>query len=103
MTTLEIIQLIVIAVVVLALVIYVIVAGVKNKWFSKLAETIKVAIAEAEQKWPEGHGDEKKQYVIEAVKAKCKELGIPYEVLYKLVNKLIDTIVEHYNVISKSK
>ena len=102
MTTLEIIQLCVISVAILAILIYIIVMGIKNKWFSKLWDTIKVSIKEAEEKFPEsGSGDKKKAYVLEKVKAKCDELGIPYELLKKLIDVAIDKVIEDYNVISK--
>ena len=102
MSVLEIIQLCVIAVAILAILIYIIVMGIKNKWFSKLWDTIKVSIKEAEEKFPEsGSGDKKKAYVLEKVKAKCDELGIPYELLKKLINVAIDKVIEDYNVISK--
>ena len=59
-------------------------------------------IKEAEEKFPEsGSGDKKKAYVIEKVKAKCDELGIPYALLKKLINVAIDKVIEDYNVISK--
>lgn len=101
MTTLEIIQLGVITAAIVAIVIYIIIMGIKNKWIQKLTKTIELSIAEAEIKFNSGEGDKKKQYVIDAVKLKCKELEIPYDLLYKLINKLIDTIVAHYNVIEK--
>lgn len=103
MTVLEIIQLCVIAVAVLALSIYIIVMGIKNKWLSKLIEAAKEAIVEAEKQWPEGHGEEKKQYVLNKISDKCKELGIPYEILKKLIDKLVEEIVGNYNTIAKSK
>ena len=102
MTTLEIIQLCVIGVAILAILIYIVVMGIKNKWFSKLWDAIKVSIKEAEEKFPEsGSGDKKKAYVLEKVKAKCDELGIPYELLKKLINVAIDKVIEDYNIISK--
>lgn len=101
MSTLEWIQLAIIIVAIIALSVYTIVKGIKEKWISKLSDTVKESIAKAEEIYKDGHGDEKKSYVIDAIKQKCKELGIPYELLEKLVSKLIDKIVEHYNVIAK--
>lgn len=102
MSVLEIVQLCVICAAILALLIYCIVMGIKNKWFSKLWETIKTAIKEAEEKYPEsGSGEKKKAYVLEKVEAKCKELGIPYTLLKKLIDLAIDNIIKDYNVISK--
>ena len=102
MTTLEIIQLCVIGVAILAILIYIIVMGIKNKWFSKLWDTIKISIKEAEEKYPDcGSGEQKKAYVLEKVKAKCDELCIPYALLKKLIDLAIDKVIEDYNVISK--
>lgn len=102
MSILEIIQLCVIAVAILTILIYIIVMGIKNKWFSKLWDTIKVSIKEAEEKYHDsGSGDKKKAYVIEKIEAKCKELNIPYALLKKLINVAIDKVIEDYNIISK--
>lgn len=102
MTILEIIQLSVIGIAIVAILVYCIVMGVKNKWFSKLWETIKLAIKEAETKFPEsGSGDKKKAYVLEQVEIKCIELGIPYSLLKKLISLAIDKIIDDYNVIKK--
>ena len=103
MSTLEIIRIAAELLIVCVLVIYYLIKIIKNKWFSKITGTIKDAIVEAENKWPEGHGDEKKSYVIESVKIKCEELGIPFELLYKLINKAIDTIISNYNTLKKGK
>lgn len=102
MTSLEILELVLLCICILALVIYIIVKGIKDKWFAKLLATIETAIKEAEKKFPEsGSGDKKKKYVIDAVKTKCEELGIPYSILEKLISVAIDKIVKNYNVIAK--
>lgn len=102
MSVLEIIQLCVIGVTAFVILIYIIVMGIKNKWFSKLWDTIKVSIKEAEEKYPDsGSGEQKKAYVLEKVKTKCNELGIPYTLLKKLIDLAIDKVIEDYNVISK--
>lgn len=102
MTSLEILELVLLCVCILALAIYIIVKGVKNKWFAKLLATIETTIKEAEKKFPEsGSGDKKKKYVIDAVKAKCKELGIPYSILEKLISVAIDKVIKDYNIIAK--
>lgn len=102
MTSLEILELVLLCICILALSIYVLIKGIKNKWFAKLLATIETSIKEAEKKFPEsGCGDKKKMYVIDAVKAKCKELGIPYDILKKLINVAIDKVIEDYNIISK--
>lgn len=102
MTTLEIIQLSILVLAILAIAIYIIVMGIKDKWFAKLYDTLKIAIKEAEEKFPEaGSGDKKKAYVISKIEEKCNELGIPYALLKKLINIAIDKIIEDYNVVSK--
>lgn len=101
MSAREIIELAVMGLTVIVTVIYIVVKGIKNKWLSKIVDTIKTSIAEAEKTFGRGEGDKKKKYVLEAVEAKCKELDIPYESLFTLINKLIDTIIDNYNVIAK--
>jgi hypothetical protein len=98
----EIVELCIIAVAVTAVLLYTVVAGIKNKWFSKLWNTIKDAIKEAEDKYPErGSGSKKKEYVLQKVEEKCKEFGIPYALLKRLINIAIDKVIEDYNIISK--
>ncbi len=103
-TIIKIIEFSVIALIVLILTIYYLVKAIKNKWLSKITQTINDAIAEAEKKFAEsGQGEKKKKYVLEKVANTCNELGIPFNLIYKLINKLIDKTIECYNVISKSK
>ena len=98
----EIIELVVISVVVLALVIYYSIKAVKNGWIKKLTNTIEMAIKDAERKYPDqGSGKQKLEYVMNCVEDKCVELGIPYSLLKSLIEKIINTIIAHYNVISK--
>ena len=102
-TILKIIEWSAMTLVVLVLVIYYLIKAIKNKWLSELTRTINDAIAEAEKKFSEsGSGGKKKNYVLDKIIAKCNELGIPFTLIYKLVNKLIDDIIANYNVISKS-
>ena len=102
MTSLEILELVLLCICILALSIYVLVKGIKDKWFAKLLATIETSIKEAEKKFPEsGCGDKKKAYVIEKIEAKCKELNIPYALLKKLIDLAIDKVIEDYNIISK--
>lgn len=101
MSKLEILQMIGLALIVVGLVIYYVIKAIKNKWVQKLSKTIENAIKEAETKYPEGHGQEKLEIVLEAVKNKCNELGIPYALLYKLIKKLVDKIIANYNIIAK--
>ena len=64
-------------------------------------DTIKEGVYRAEQLYPEGHGQEKLKFVLDMVEAKCKTLEIPYNLLIKVLTKIIKTIVENYNMIKK--
>ena len=76
--------------------------GIGTGKSKEIPVAVSKAIKEAEKKFPEsGCGDKKKMYVIDAVKAKCKELGIPYDILKKLINVAIDKVVKDYNIIAK--
>lgn len=99
MTKLEIIELVVIALVAVVLTVYYLIQAIKNGWVQKLTLTINDAIKYAELNIRDGK--EKKAYVLKKVEEKCEELGIPYTLIYKLVNKLIDRIIANYNVIKK--
>lgn len=102
MTALEIIELSIIGIAILIIGIYTIAMAIKNKWFFKIFETLKLAIKEAELKFPEQcSGEKKKAYVVAKIEEKCKELGIPYKTLKKLIELAIDKIVDDYNIISK--
>lgn len=102
MSTLQIVELSCIGVAVLGILIYCIVVGIKKKWFSQLFETLKDAIKEAEALYPDaGSGDKKKAFVLEKIEEKCKELGIPYNLLKKLISLAIDEIISDYNIIAK--
>ena len=98
----EILELVAMSVVVLALVVYYSIKVVKNGWVKKLTNTIEKAIKDAEKKYPDqGSGKQKFEYVMNCVEDKCVELGIPYSLLKSLIEKIINTIIAHYNVISK--
>lgn len=103
MTKLEIIEMIILAIVIIAMSIYYIIKAIKENWMGQLRDVCKKAIKEAEEKYPEGLGPEKKQYVIAEVKKKCDELGIPYDWIWKLISRFIDNIIEGYNTIVKNK
>ena len=101
---LSLIEFIAIALAVIVLTIYYLIKAIKNKWLTKITQTINNAIAEAKKKFTEsGQGEEKKKYVLEKVANTCNELGIPFNLIYKLINKLIDKTIECYNIISKSE
>lgn len=101
MSTLEIVELIILIVLALGLGGYYLFKAIKNKWLGSLLSTIKTAMKEAEEKYPEGHGEEKKQMVLDALKEKCEELSIPYTLLVAVFEKLIASIVEHWNILKK--
>lgn len=101
MTILEIIELAVLVVIILGLSIFYLIKAIKNKWLSKIYNAIKDAIAEAEE--TDLKGQAKKEYVLNKVKDLCSELGVPYELIKKLIDRAIEKIIEGYNTISKSK
>lgn len=100
MTMLETIQLVAIIVLGVGLGIYYLVKAIKNKWLSKVVDTIKKSCAEAEKIG--GNGTKKQAYVLEKLEAKCKELGIPYNLIKKLASKYINKLIEGYNAIIKN-
>ena len=93
----EIIELVVISVVVLALVIYYSIKAVKNGWIKKLTKTLNEAMYYADHNIT--GPAEKKKYVLNKVEEKCIELGIPWFLIYKVVNRLIEKVVKYHNVI----
>lgn len=94
MSTLEIIEVCVVAALIVAAVIYSIVVLAKNGGFKKLYATIVEAVNEAEKLYPtSGSGAKKKAYVLEKVKEKCAELGVPYGLIEKLVSWEIDKLI----------
>ena len=101
MSSKEIIELVALIVIAVALLVWFIVKGIRKKWFSQIYSTLKQAIRDMENKYPHGHGKEKLQYVLDQVKKKCDELEIPYTLLYRYIRKVIERIVEDYNVIRK--
>lgn len=101
MSTLEIINLVILLVVGLGLGIYYLIKAIKNHWIKQLIDTLEHALKEAEEKYPHGHGAEKNAMVLAAVRDKCEELGIPYLLLSKIINKLIDDYIKKYNLLSK--
>ena len=101
MSTLEIIEMIVIGIIIVILSIYYLIKAIKNKWLSKIYKAIKDGVVEAEKSRLKGA--EKKAYVIKYVQLICDEEGIPYSAIKKLIDKAIETIVDGYNTIAKSK
>lgn len=101
MSTTEIIELVIITVLGAAILFYWIYVALKNHWLSQIIETVKQAMIEAEEKWPYGHGEEKKQYVLDAIKEKCESLQIPYSLIVTTISKIITEIVSHWNLLKK--
>lgn len=101
MTNLEIIELVALALIVLTLVGYYSIKAIKNGWLDKLYKTITEAIKTAETTGATGKA--KKDFVLKQVETTCEELGIPYVFVSSLVSKLVDTIIKHYNVLTKKK
>ena len=99
MSTLEIIELVGLSIIALVLVIYFLVKAIKNRWIEQLASTLSEALYKAEQSGMAG--PEKKQFVMEAIEKKCLELGIPYHLAYKLISRLIETIIKCKNAVDK--
>lgn len=101
MSSLEIIQLVALIVIAVALIVWFVAKGIQNNWFKQLYDTLKQAIKDAEKKYPSGHGKEKLEYVLDQIKKKCDELHIPYLAIYKYIRKVIEKIIEDYNIIKK--
>lgn len=101
MTTLEIIQLIIISLVALVAVIWFIIKAIKNKWFSKMYKAIKEGVREAEA--TDLKGKEKLEFALKYVEAFCDTEGIPFSFVKNLVIKAIEKLVEGYNNIKKGK
>lgn len=99
MTTKEIIELIVIALIVVVNVVYYSILAIKNGWVKKILATMNEAIKYAELNI--SGGEKKLEYVLTKVEEKCEELGIPFVFIRKLVKKLINKTIEGYNVIKK--
>lgn len=101
MSTTEIVELVIITALGAAILFYWIYVAVKNHWVSQILETVKIAMIEAEERWPQGHGEEKKQYVLDAIKEKCESLQIPYSLIVSTISKIITEIVSHWNLLKK--
>lgn len=102
MSILEIIELTVLICCVLGLLIYILIKGIKNKWFKQIYDTLTQSMKEAEEKFKDPkQGEQKKKYVLDKVIKKCEELGIPYLLIKTLISKIIDDIVKKYNIFTK--
>lgn len=92
---------IILIVITLAVIIFFVIKGIKEGWLKQLLETLRDAIKEAEKLYPDGHGEEKKAFVLKAIEVKCVELKIPFKVIKSLIEKSIETIIYGYNTIAK--
>ena len=101
MSTLELIQLIIISLTALVAVIWFIVKAIKNKWFSKIYKAIKEGVVEAEK--TDLKGKEKLNFALKYVEDFCDKEGIPFSFVKNLVVKAIEKLVEGYNNIKKGK
>lgn len=99
MSTLELIELIVIAALIVSLTIFYLIKAIKNKWLSKITEAILKAMKEAEQSGMSG--SEKKAYVLKKVEELCIELGIPYSFIKSLIDRFIEKTIKSYNSMIK--
>lgn len=99
MTTKEIIELIVVALIVVVNVVYYSILAIKNGWVKKILATMNESIKYAELNI--SGGEKKLEYVLAKVEEKCEELGIPFVFIRKLVKKLINKTIQSYNVIKK--
>ena len=99
MTTLELIELIVIVAIAIVGVIWFIIKAIKNKWFSKIYKFIKEAFREAEK--TELKGKDKLEYALKYVEEACEKEGIPFKAIKKLVIIAIEKLVEGYNIDKK--
>ena len=99
MSKIELIYTIVLVVLAISVAIYYFVLAIKNGWIKQITQTMNSAIRFAEFQEPKWSASKKKAYVLSEVEAKCDQLGIPYTLISKLVNKAIERIVADHNVI----
>ncbi len=103
MNIITIIETIALILIFLGITLLFIVNAIKNKWISKIIDTLKASIRDAEKIYGPKQGKLKLQYVLNNLKHKCEELGIPYNLLEKLFIKLIENKVDGYNTFTKKK
>ena len=97
MSKLELIEFIALAAIVFVGLIVLLVLAIKNGWIKKLTKTLNDAMYYADHNIT--GSAEKKKYVLNKVEEKCIELGIPWFLIYKVVNRLIEKVVKYHNVI----
>lgn len=98
--TKEILCIIALCIILVGVVLYITIKAIQKNWINKIYNTMKEAIKYAETSGKVAKED-KKEYVLEQIRAKCVELKIPYKLIVAVISKLINLIIEHYNVISK--
>lgn len=99
MTTLEIIFTAVIGLIALILIGYYAIKIVKNNYINKVYDIIVESMKHIET--TNLSGTAKKEYVLNQVKATCKDLDIPYDFIAKLVSKVIENVIKSYNSMIK--
>ena len=99
MSKLELIYTIIFVILAISVSIYYFVLAIKHGWIKQITQTMNNAIRFAELQEPKWSASKKKSYVLSQIEAKCDELGIPYTLIYRLVNKAIERIVADHNVI----
>lgn len=97
MSKLELIEFIALAAIVFVGLIVLLVLAIKNGWIKKITKTLNDAMYYADHNIT--GPAEKKKYVLSKVEEKCIELGIPWFLIYKVVNRLIEKVVKYHNVI----
>ena len=97
MSKLELIEMIALAAIVFIGFIVLLIVAIKNGWIKKLTKTLNEAMYYADHNI--SGAAEKKKYVLSKVEEKCIELGIPWFLIYKVVNRLIEKVVTYHNVI----
>lgn len=105
MTKMELAYTIALAVIALVLIVYFLIKIVKGKLVGKIYDQIIEAMKEAEDKFKDLSGKEKseakKKYVLDKVKVTCKDIGVPYDFIAKLISKVIENVVKGYNGMTK--
>lgn len=101
MSNRDLVELIIYAVVAIFVVGYFVIKAIKNHWIKQLTDTLNEALHYAEENIT-GPSD-KKRYVLTKLEEKCIELGIPYGLIRRLLDKLIEKVVAYHNKVAKGK
>lgn len=115
MNTLDLVILIIACILLILILTVSIILLVKKGWLNDITIVLNSAIKEAEQKFPtkegwdakqrEENGKRKQEYVLNAVQEWCNQksawMGFLYKAFHYAVVSLIDTIIKHYNILSR--